>query len=125
MFGLLTFLLNFIPTIGSIIATLLPLPIVLLQFDSPVKWLVVILIPAAIQGIVGNFIEPKLFSDSLDLHPASILLALTFWGIIWGPVGMFLAVPIIVVLKIAMARIPATRPIAELMAGRLPFGARD
>lgn len=121
MFGLLTFLLNFIPTIGSIIATLLPLPIVLLQFDSPVKWLAVLLIPAAIQGVVGNFIEPKLFSDSLDLHPASILLALTFWGIIWGPVGMFLAVPILVVMKIAMARIPATRPFAELLAGRLPL----
>lgn len=121
MFGLLTFLLNFIPTIGSIIATLLPLPIVLLQFDNPLKWLAVILIPAAIQAVVGNFIEPKLFSDSLDLHPASILLALTFWGIIWGPVGMFLAVPILVVMKIAMARIPATRPFAELLAGRLPL----
>jgi len=126
MFGLLTFLMNFIPTLGAIISTLLPLPIALLQFDSPVRWLLVLLIPAFIQGVIGNFIEPKLLSDNLDLHPASILLALTFWGIIWGPVGMFLAVPIVVVLKIALQRFPATRPISELIAGRLPlFGIKE
>lgn len=120
MFGLLTFLLNFIPTLGAVIATLLPLPIVVLQYDSPARWLLVLVIPAAIQGVIGNFIEPKLLSDSLDLHPASVVLALTFWGIIWGPVGMFLAVPILVVMKIVMEHIPATRPIAEVIAGRLP-----
>lgn len=120
MFGLLTFLLNFIPTIGAVIATLLPLPIALLQFDNPVRWLLVLVVPGTIQGVLGSFIEPKLLSDSLDLHPAAVLLALTFWGIIWGPIGMFLAVPIVVVLKIAMARFPATRPFAELLAGRLP-----
>lgn len=121
MFGLITFLLNFIPTIGAVVATLLPLPVALLQFDEPFKWLLVVLIPGALQAVIGNFIEPKLLSDSLDLHPAAVLLALTFWGIIWGPTGMFLAIPIVVVLKIAMARIPTTRPFAELLAGRLPI----
>ncbi len=125
MFGLLTFFLNFIPTIGAVIATLLPLPIAILQFNTPAKWLLVLLIPGAIQGIIGNLVEPKLLSDSLDLHPAAVLLALTFWGIIWGPIGMFLAVPIVVVLKIAMARIPTTYPFAELLAGRLPVSKRD
>ncbi len=121
MFGLLAFLLNFIPTLGSIIATLLPLPVALLQFENPVQIALVLIIPGSIQAVLGSMLEPKLFSDSLDLHPASILLALIFWGIIWGPVGMFLAVPILVVLKIALSRLPATEAIAELLAGRLPF----
>jgi AI-2 transport protein TqsA len=58
--------------------------------------------------------------DSLDLHPITILLTLIFWGLVWGPVGMLLAAPITAVLKIVLERFDTTRPVAELLAGRLP-----
>ncbi len=120
VFGVMAFLLNFIPSIGSVIATLLPLPIALMQFDSPWRIALVFLLPGAVQMAVGNGIEPKIMGDSLDLHPVTILLALIFWGLVWGPVGMLLAAPSTAVLKIIMERFETTRPAADLLAGRLP-----
>lgn len=118
VFGVMAFLLNFIPSIGSIVATLLPIPVALIQFDS--TWLIigVIAIPGAVQLIVGNAIEPLVMGEGLDLHPLTVLLALVFWGLIWGPVGMLLAAPITAVLRIVLSRIELTRPVAEIMAGR-------
>jgi AI-2 transport protein TqsA len=80
----------------------------------------VIAIPGMIQFLIGNFVEPKLLGQSLDLHPATILLSLMFWGLIWGATGMILAVPIMAVLRIALSRIENTKTIAELLSGRLP-----
>ncbi|MCP3986459.1 MAG: AI-2E family transporter [bacterium] len=120
VFGLLAFLLNFIPNVGSAIATLLPLPVVLV--DPSVSSLAAILalaIPAGIQGVVGNVIEPRMMGDSLDLHPISILMSLIFWGMLWGIIGMLLATPITAVLKIFLDRFEGSRPVAELMAGRM------
>lgn len=118
VFGVLAFLLNFIPSVGSVIATLLPIPVALVQFDS--LWFVVIVIalPGAVQVIIGNAIEPKVMGEGLDLSPITILLALVFWGLLWGVVGMLLATPITAVARIVLARFEMTRPIAELMAGR-------
>ena len=120
VFGMMAFLLNFIPSIGSIIATMLPLPIALMQFGFGWQLGLVILLPGAVQMTVGNGIEPKIMGDSLDLHPITILLTLIFWGLVWGPVGMLLAAPITAVLKIVLERFETTRPLAELLAGRLP-----
>ncbi|MFH1468592.1 MAG: AI-2E family transporter [Pseudomonadota bacterium] len=120
VFGVMAFLLNFIPSIGSIIATLLPLPIALMQFDETWRIVLVFLLPGSVQMVVGNGIEPKIMGDSLDLHPVTVLLTLIFWGLVWGPVGMLLAAPITAVLKIVLQRFETTRPVAELMAGRLP-----
>ncbi|MBN1475553.1 AI-2E family transporter [Candidatus Sumerlaeota bacterium] len=120
VFGFLAFLLNFIPTIGSIIATVLPIPVVLLTPE--ITWVgiaLAIALPGAVQFLIGNIIEPKVMGDSLDLHPVTILLALMLWGILWGIVGMLLAVPIAAVMKILFQRLEVTRPIAQLMAGRL------
>ena len=119
VFGLLAFLLNFIPNIGSAIATLLPLPVVLV--DPEISALVAVLalaIPGAIQTVMGNVIEPRMMGDSLDLHPVAILMSLIFWGMLWGVVGMLLATPITAVLKIFLERFEGSRPLAELMAGR-------
>ena len=58
--------------------------------------------------------------EHLDLHPVTILLFLMFWGLVWGIAGMFLAVPITAILKIILSRIEQTKPVAELLAGRLP-----
>lgn len=118
-FGLLTFLLNFVPNIGSIIATILPLPIVLVnpEISTPVAVLA-IAIPAAVQFALGSFLEPRVLGNSLDLHPATILLALIFWGSMWGIVGMLLAAPITAVIRILLEKLEITAPIARLLAGR-------
>ncbi|MBN2315438.1 MAG: AI-2E family transporter [Sedimentisphaerales bacterium] len=119
MFGFLAFLLNFIPNIGSIIATILPLPVALIDPDlSIVSKILVLAIPGGIQFTIGNLIQPKLMGESLDLHPIVVLLSLIFFGTIWGIIGMFLAVPITAVVKILLERFGYTRAIAELIAGK-------
>ena len=120
VFGLLAFLLNFIPSIGSAVATLLPLPVVLVSPDpSPGLVAMVLLGPGAVQVLIGNVLEPKIMGDSLDLHPIAILMALIFWGMLWGIVGMLLATPITAILKILFERLEITRPLARALAGRM------
>lgn len=120
LFGLLTFLLNFIPQVGSFVATLLPVPIVFLSKEYSLSTAIMaVAIPGTIQFIIGNFIQPKMMGDSMKLHPVVILIALIFWGMLWGIVGAFLAVPITSVIRIAFDRHPLTKPVANLMAGKL------
>lgn len=123
MFGILTILFNFIPTLGSIIATLLPLPIVLLQYGLGWQFYFTLVAIGSTQIVIGNIIEPKLMGESLDLHPITLLISLIFWGLVWGTPGMFLAVPITASIKIIFTRIETTRPLAELLAGR--FASAD
>jgi AI-2 transport protein TqsA len=119
-FGLMAFLLNFIPSIGSIVSTLLPLPVVLVSPDlSTLTMFLAIALPGALQLVIGNVIEPMVMGDELDLHPVTILLALMIWGTLWGIVGMLLATPITAMMKILLERGERTRPIANLFAGRL------
>ena len=125
MFGVMAFLLNFIPSIGSVIATLLPIPFAMLQFDSTWAIVGVVAIPGLVQMTIGNVIEPLVMGERLDLHPVTVLLSLIFWGLLWGIVGMFLAVPITAVIRIVLGRIETTRPFAELLAGRLPALAEE
>jgi AI-2 transport protein TqsA len=118
VFGVLTFLLNFIPSIGAIIATLLPIPIAVVEFgDTPSLIILVVVVPTVIHNIMGNFIEPKLMGSGLDLHPVTILLALSFWGLLWGVVGMLLAAPITAALRIVLMQFETLRPVANLLAG--------
>nr|WP_236649471.1 AI-2E family transporter [Rhodopirellula sp. SM50] len=119
-FGVLAFLLNFIPNIGPIVASLLPIPLILLDPSGNIVWMVsVIVATSAIQILSGNVIEPKLMGNSSDLHPVTILLGLMFWGMMWGIIGMFLATPITAAIKIVLERFEPTRQIANIMAGRL------
>lgn len=118
VFGLFVFVLNFIPSFGSMIATFLPLPVVIISPESSsTTILLALLIPGVIQFTIGNVIEPKIMGESLNLHPVSILMALIFWGIIWGIVGMFLAVPLTAIMKIIFEKIELTKPLADLLAG--------
>ena len=120
MFGLLSFLLNFIPSVGSIVATLLPLPVVMVDPSlSTMAAVLAIAVPGAIQMTMGNFIEPKIYGGSLDIHPIVTLMSLVLWGTLWGVVGMFLAAPLAAVIRIFLGRLEHTRPFAEAMAGRL------
>lgn len=120
-FGVLAFLLNFIPNIGPLVASLLPIPLIILAPDGSVGWMIAaIAVTGMIQAISGNLVEPKIMGNSSDLHPVTILVALMFWGMMWGIIGMFLATPVTAAMKIVFERIDATRPFADLMAGRLP-----
>jgi AI-2 transport protein TqsA len=124
VFGILAFLLNFIPSIGSIISTFLPLPIAVAQFQGDVGTIVlVMLIPGVIQLVMGNVVEPKAMGGGLNLHPITILLALSFWGLLWGVVGMFLAAPITAVIRIVLMQFESLKPLAELLTGKLPFSS--
>ncbi|MEJ2702690.1 MAG: AI-2E family transporter [Sedimentisphaerales bacterium] len=120
MFGFLAFLLNFIPNIGSVIATILPLPVAWIDPNLGfISKLLVLVIPGSIQLFIGNIVQPKMMGESLDLHPIVVLMSLIFFGTIWGIIGMFLAVPITAVLKILLERFGYTRAIAELISGRM------
>ena len=120
VFGVLTFMLNFIPSLGSVIATLLPLPMVVARPDATgVTVALVLLLPGAVQFGIGSVLEPRLMGQSMNLHPITILLALIFWGVLWGVPGMFLAVPMTSVLRILMAKNEITAPVARLLAGKL------
>jgi AI-2 transport protein TqsA len=123
VFGLFAFLLNFVPNVGSLVATLMPLPIVLLGDYSTSVQVLAIILPGGVQFMVGNWLEPKLLGDSMDLHPVTILLALIFWGMVWGLVGALLATPLTAIVRILLDKEEITRPVAELMAGRLPSSA--
>lgn len=119
LFAILAFSLNFIPSIGSIIATLIPLPVAYLQFDLGLSFWLCLILPGLVQISIGNVLEPKIMGKNLDLHPITTIIALLFWGMLWGIPGMFLAVPITAILKIIFEQSEATRPVANILAGRL------
>jgi predicted PurR-regulated permease PerM len=110
------FLLNYIPTIGSIIATVFPALLTLVQFDNAYPFLVVALGLTGVQFLIGNIVEPKLMGSSLNLSPLVVLLSLVLWGSVWGITGMFLSVPITVIMMIVLASFNGTRPIAILLS---------
>ncbi|CAE7818256.1 unnamed protein product [Symbiodinium microadriaticum] len=83
------------------------------------KMVLVISLSSAVQIISGNVIEPRMMGDSFDVHPIAILLALMFWSLVWGMIGMFLAVPMTAVMKILFAKFEMTKPLADLLAGRI------
>ncbi len=120
LFGFLVFLFTFIPSVGPIIATLLPIPVAVTQFHDPWTIAAVVVIPGAIHMTIGNLIVPKLMGRGLELHPVTVLLALAFWGLLWGIVGMVLAVPIVAMLRIVLSHFSTTRSLANLLAGHLP-----
>jgi predicted PurR-regulated permease PerM len=117
MWGVLIFLFNFIPYIGSLVAVSLPIVLSFLQYaDEPWKPLLITLLLLLIQRVVDNFIEPRLTGRKLGLSPLLVLLSLAFWGWLWGVVGMILAVPLTVIGKIILENIRETKPLAILIS---------
>jgi predicted PurR-regulated permease PerM len=114
--GILIFMLNFIPNIGSIIAVIFPVTITLIQFDTFIPFIVCSIVLSTIQFVIGNILEPKMMGNSLNLSPFVIILSLALWGNIWGIIGMFLCVPIMVIINIILARLPKTKWIAVLLS---------
>lgn len=120
LFALFGFLLNFIPSVGSIVAVFLPMPVVFLQYGFGTEFLLIIGLMSATEFIIGNLLEPRFLGDGMDLHPAVVIASLIFWSLVWGVPGAFLSVPITASIKIILGKIKHTRPVAELLAGRLP-----
>lgn len=114
--ALLVFLLNFIPTIGSIIAVLFPSVLALLQFASFGTFTIVLVLLIGAQLFVGNFIEPRIAGRILNISPLVILFALVFAGAIWGVVGMIISVPIVIFIKIIAEQFPVTKLISVLLS---------
>lgn len=114
----LIFVLNFIPTIGSIVATLFPSLVALVQFDYLTPFFIVFVGVGLIQLIIGGLLEPRLYGNTLNISPFVVVLTLILWGLLWGIVGMLLCVPITVIMITLLAQFPATRPIAVLLSQR-------
>ena len=114
-FGLITFALNYIPQLGSLIATVLPVVIAIFQFPSiwPAIWILILLL--VIQNIMGGIIEPKMMGEGLGLSPLVVLFSLFFWYWLWGVEGMILAIPLTSSIKIISRNIPSTEFIAILL----------
>lgn len=126
VFGLLAFLLNFIPNIGPMIMCALPLPLVFLSPQlSFASMLVVTVLLTGIQFISGSLVEPKVMGSSFQLHPVVIMLTLLLWGLIWGLPGMFLSTPITAAMKIVMEQFTYTQPLARLLEGNLQVTPRS
>jgi predicted PurR-regulated permease PerM len=114
--GIITFVLNFIPNIGSIIATGLIALVAHVQFGEPNTTLAIFVIATGIQFLNGNVIDPMLMGRALRLSSFGIILSLAFWGAVWGVPGMFLSVPIMVMLLVVCSHVPQLRPFAILLS---------
>ncbi|HDP99819.1 MAG TPA: AI-2E family transporter [bacterium] len=116
IWGLVTFLMNFIPNIGSVIATIFPILVAIFQFGGffPALWVAILLI--SIQVSWGNIIEPAVMGRSLNMSPLVVIMSLIFWGFVWGPIGMILAVPISSAIQIICRNIDVLKPISILIA---------
>lgn len=115
--AILIFVLNFIPTIGSIIAVIFPFVLSVILFDNISSAFILGAVLTSIQMAIGNLIEPRFLGKTLNLSPIAILLFLVIWGKIWGILGMFLAVPIMVVVNIILAQFEPTRTLAIILSG--------
>ena len=112
----LIFLMNYIPTIGSLIATAFPAIFALLQFGTLAPFFWVLGGVGLIQVIVGNILEPKIMGNSLNISSLVVLITLSLWGAVWGITGMILSVPITVMMIIILSEIPSTKNIAILLS---------
>lgn len=115
--ALMVFLLSFIPNIGGILATAIPTLLALIQFDTMTPALMVLVFYGGSDAIIGNVVQPRLQGKSLNMSTFMVMVALTFWGTMWGAVGAFMAVPMMVVTMIICAEIPALRSFAVLLSG--------
>lgn len=117
--GVLAFLLNFIPYIGSILASIPPILVALVKFYPDFTPAIITSIALlTIQVGIGNILAPKVMGDALDINPIIVLVSLLFWGWLWGGVGAVLAVPIAVVIKIVCENVPSLRPVAIIMSSK-------
>ena len=115
--GFVIFLLNYIPTIGSLLGILLPTLLAVVQFATIGPVLAVLIGGGTTQFVIGNVVEPRLMGTSLNISPLVVLISLAVWGSIWGLAGMFLSVPLTMIAMIVFSYFTPTRPIAIMLSG--------
>lgn len=126
LFGVITFLLNFLPNIGAVIATMLPIPLMLVNPSVGITRLfLAVLLPTLVHVLIGGVIEPKVMGDSLELHPIVVMLCLIFWGMVWSLPGMLLAAPLTAAVKIFLESAETTRPLGRVLGGDLDAFSGD
>ncbi|NOY08017.1 MAG: AI-2E family transporter [Spirochaetes bacterium] len=113
--GFTTFLLNYIPNIGSIIATFIPFFIALAQFGLTAEPVWIFLSLSLVQMVIGSGLDPKLMGNTMNLSLFVVFFSLLFWGWMWGPAGVLLAVPMTTSIKIILENVPATAHLAVLL----------
>jgi len=114
--AILTFVLNYLPSVGSIIATLIVVLVAYLQVPEVGFAVLIFVIVGMTQFVLGSVIDPMLMGKALRVSAFGIIISLAFWGMVWGVPGAFLAVPILVATMIICAHIPAARPVAVLIS---------
>jgi AI-2 transport protein TqsA len=114
--AILTFVLNYLPSVGSIIATVIVSLVAYLQVPEPSFALLIFVIVGMLQFVLGSVIDPMLMGRALRVSAFGIIISLAFWGSVWGVPGAFLAVPILVATMIVCSHIPAARPVAVLIS---------
>lgn len=112
----IVFIFNFIPVLGSIVAVVFPVFFSFLQYGSIYPGLLILFLLINIHFFIGNFLEPRVMANTVNLSPIVIILSLTFWGMVWGIVGMFLSVPLTGVFVIVLSKFDKTKPIAILLS---------
>lgn len=112
----LIFALNFIPNIGSFLGAVFPSLFALIQFNSFTPFLVLAFGIFVVDAVMGNIVEPKVMGNRLNISSTVVLVSLTFWGMIWGVIGMVFSVPITVAIILVCAEFPATRNFAILLS---------
>ena len=117
-FGVLSFLLNFIPVIGSLLGVIIPSIFSLIQYLNILEPTLTLILLLFTQIFIGNILEPKLMGNTLNISPIVMIIFLTIMGKIWGTAGMFLSVPILVVLTIILSRFNQTKKIAILLSDK-------
>jgi len=115
LFGLIAFLLNFIPSFGSMIAATLRTAFAFFQLGNIWAPVLIFVLTSGSDMIMGNLIEPRIMGKGLGLSPLLVFFSLLFWGWLWGIPGMILAVPLTAVIRIVCQNVPALKPVAVLM----------
>lgn len=120
LWAFFAFVMNFIPTFGSIFSVLLTSLFAFLQFyPSPLRIILIFSIMTAINMVLGNIVEPRVEGKNLGISPFVILVSLTFWGWMFGFIGMIIAVPLMVVVKIVCENVSFLHPIAIIIGNKL------
>lgn len=114
--AILTFVLNYLPSVGSIVATLIVVLVAYLQVPEVGFAVLIFVIVGMTQFVLGSVIDPMLMGKALRVSAFGIIISLAFWGMVWGIPGAFLAVPILVATMIICTHIPSARPVAVLIS---------
>ena len=116
LWAVLAAFLNFMPYIGSVLGVVFPVLMAIVQFEDLGVILTLLMALTAVQFAIGNFLDPYVMGNSLNLSPFAILISLAVWSELWGIPGAFLAVPITAIMTIVFSEFPGTRPVAVLLS---------